>query len=100
MDKEPKFNFNEELLQEYKGKLWTLVDKFVSDGRADEIAVLLANKGKELKNLYPHVENYVFWHVLAGSTIFDNAMIHTEDFPGNDSVALFIDELANSEGLG
>jgi len=99
MDKEPKFQLNEGLLEEYKNKLWILVNKFVSENRADEITNLLAKKGDELKGRYSNAESYMLWHVISGSS-FDHSIIRETDFPGEDSVALFIDELANSETLG
>ncbi len=59
---------------------------------SDEVAWMA--EGLRIK--YPDYESYAFYHILSGSTIDESiAPIKYEDFPGEDSVELFIDSLIN-----
>ncbi len=47
---------------------------------------------------YPKATSYAFFHILGGSTINNSiGTIEHEDFPGEDSVELFIDNLMNQK---
>jgi len=52
----------------------------------------LAEFGRKLTEKYPDCRNYILFHVLISSTPPSNATIK-EDFPGEDSIIKFIENL-------
>ena len=51
-------------------------------------------RAKELREKYPDAGKYALWHVLIGSTDIESMPMTHEDFPSEDSIELFIDNLA------
>jgi hypothetical protein len=100
MEKIPKFHYNEGLLQEYKDRLGKIIDE-VSDNNLSILHDKIREKSDNLLAKYGReVHKYSFYHALASSTMDADWEIIADDFPGDDSVAKFIDELAKSEALG
>jgi hypothetical protein len=86
-----QLNYSKERFDALKEK-WLTSDFFMGD-EASEF-------GKYLMNQYHDFDQYAFWHVLGGSSIDNksqNKPILHEDFPGEDSVELFIDNLMNQK---
>lgn len=55
-------------------------------------------RAEYLREKYPDYESCAFYHILIGSTINEDIVkITYEDFPGKDSVELFIDNLINQK---
>lgn len=100
MDKEPKFYSNESLSQKYRDKLNQIaLDK--GDQYLMDLFDIIRAKSDDLRGKYgDDVYKYSLYHVLIGSTMNPDFGVIGDDFPGDDSVALFIDELAKPQGLG
>jgi hypothetical protein len=64
-------------------------------GMEDEIGAFVDTLKKKYGN--PGVEKYAMWHALAGSSIDPKreALISNDDFPGDDSVEKFVNDLVN-----
>lgn len=100
MEGEPKFHYNEELLNEYKDKLGALLN--VSDeNQIYRIMEETVSKVDILRKKYGTQEmvKYSLYHVLSFSTIHPEMEIIADDFPGEDSVAEFVDGLAKTYNI-
>ncbi len=77
-------------------------DNYIEEANPDLVDKIYMEIFPELKGSllakYPDATAYAFFHILGGSTL-DNTFraIEHEDFPGNDSVELFIDNLMNQK---
>jgi hypothetical protein len=93
MEGEPKLNFAEleAKVRDFKSFLVSL-----PDNEFDEKEGIKSAYQSHLEQKYPNVRRYRIFHELIGSSEDDPDMIR-EDFPGEDSVELFIDSLINSK---
>lgn len=92
MEKEPKqefVKFDEEKIAEIKTKLDAAFDK---DEDIANIFQKTSNFARELQKKYPDFRNYRLYHLLILSSVGEGDC-DKFDFPGDDSVEKFIDEL-------
>ena len=56
-------------------------------------------RAKYLRGKYPNATSYAFFHILGASGIDESTygVITHEDFPGEDSVEMFIDNLTSGK---
>lgn len=88
--------YNKELIKKYKEKLNELMSN-VSE--FDSFYAEIFNKAEELRSSYgENVGKYAMYHALSGSTIWGDIPITADDFPGEDSIAKFIDGLEKKYG--
>jgi len=77
---------NMELLKKKRDEIYEDLDKY-------EKLVEFVNK---LKAKYKDYQDYVFYHMLIGSSVSDNHKLSKVDFPGDDSIEKFIDSLQDN----
>lgn len=98
MENIPNQPINLERYYAFKAKF----DNYISSADpdfVDEIFLeIFPQQQASLLARYPDATSYAFFHILGGSTFNDSIRaIEHEDFPGNDSVELFIDNLMNQK---
>lgn len=100
-EKEPKLGINQEVKESLAGEIIRLRAEVISkiDKRfllSD--ALILFVKG--LREKYPNWKNWLAYHKLVGSSPpeSDEEEMVYEDFPGEDSVVLFLESLLDKRG--
>ncbi len=88
------FEFNQELFEEYRGRLASIIlktHKHPDVLTEDALLVFIHIKAKALEAEYGKnkTDEYALYHVLSGSTQGLKKTL-ADDFPGDDSVASFI----------
>jgi len=93
MEKIPESKYSIERYMAYKQKLGDFIMSLPFE-RMIEVQTMLADKGQKLRDKYPNYRRYSMYHSLAQSSIDDGMeKIEMDDFPGEDSVETFIDNL-------
>jgi hypothetical protein len=92
------FGYDESLYNEYLKRVSVLRMKIASydDNSWLELENDIVNKADKLTQTYgKDRDKYALWHVLGGSSISPSLIdsIIADDFPGEDSVAKFVEEL-------
>ena len=114
MDESYKAPFYHEDLLTYKRKMDGLINQVIKKDEREGTdtyfllnRILRAKRGDLIKKYGPEAATYALFHTLGGSTTNIGQQIKETDFPAEDSVATFIDELVrrykkgeNLEGPG
>lgn len=97
MEKIPQPAYSEERYKELREKMIVFVES-LSDDEAMDVIEKFNERGISLLEKYEDARDYAFFHALIGSSGIDKMLnIKHEDFPGEDSVELFIDNLMNQK---
>ncbi|MEX2052320.1 MAG: hypothetical protein WD991_01315 [Candidatus Paceibacterota bacterium] len=59
----------------------------------DELLLDIVNKASDLEKKYPNRDEYGVYHALISSTQDVNLKVVYDDFPGEDSIELFVERL-------
>ncbi len=91
--------YNHEKVEKFRKVYGEILHKLIARSGDDftEIENLqtdLVQKVRDLESKYPNAVRYGMFHIMGGSTIPENLPALYDDFPGDDSVEKFLNDLA------
>jgi hypothetical protein len=95
----PQHHYSIEDYERVRQKKTHLFD-LISDDKLLEIHDELVKRAEYLESKYPNANEYAMYHVLIGSTIGERMSIMYDDFPDDDSVELYLDNLIFIDSIG